>query len=327
MIDVSQWLELEKGLGPAGRLGVAARLHDANGQVRDESVFNADLPFPMASVVKVPIAMAIASRIHGGELSPEDTIRIDSSLRSPGMVRSQLDHLFFFPFEKVRTESVDRLLGFMLHYSDNTATDVLLRKVGGVPAVVAFLDDLGIREMHFKRAAGQLVAYYYGLQLQPNSGPRFHEILASIPRLLHPFTSRKAAEEALLRSGEDCCTPRAMSDLLTILATNPRYAIAFSHMERCAGGIERIRKGLANHMSSITTFAHKTGSLGGIANDVGVIKFTDGSFATICIMTCLSSVPMEVRDQQIAAATRTIMLAFEREAQTIAGLNHPQSPR
>src|SRR5437660_744292 len=117
MIDASQWLELEKGLGPAGRLGVAARLHDANGQVRDEIVFNADSPFPMASVVKVPVAMAVASRIHESGFSLDEKIQIDSSMRSPGMVRSQLDHLFFFPFEKVRTESIDRLLGFMLHYS------------------------------------------------------------------------------------------------------------------------------------------------------------------------------------------------------------------
>ena len=111
----------------------------------------------------------------------------------------------------------------------------------------------------------------------------------------------------MIVSGEDCCTPRAMADLLTILATQPRYALAYSHMQNCAGGLNRIRKSLAEHAARIKTFGHKTGSLGGVATDAGIIEFIDGSFATICIMTCRASAPMEVRDEQIAAVARVII--------------------
>src|SRR5207237_4609921 len=98
----------------------------------------------------------------------------------------------------------------------------------------------------------QLVARYYGLKLPPGSRPHIGQILATIPRMLYPFTCREASEDALIRSGEDCCTPRAMGGLLGILATTPKkYAIAYSHMQRCAGGLQRIPKGLADYMGHI----------------------------------------------------------------------------
>ena len=124
---------------------------------------------------------------------------------------------------------------------------------------------------------------------------------------MYPFTSRESTEEALIRSGEDSCTPRAMADLLAILVAKPEYALAHSHMLRCAGGLDRIRKGLTNCSGRIKAFGHKTGSLGGIANDAGFIEVDDGSILILCIMTCQCSAPMKIRDEQIAAATEIIL--------------------
>jgi beta-lactamase class A len=143
--------------------------------------------------------------------------------------------------------------------------------------------------------------------LPANRRPHFGRILAAIPRLRNPYKLREGREDELIRSAEDCCTPRAMTDLLAVLAKEPKYAIAYSHMRRCEGGRNRIRRGLADRMSLIETFAHKTGSMGGVANDAGIIKFPDGSFIAICIMTCRSSAPMEIRDEQIAAAARLLI--------------------
>src|SRR6185436_16879918 len=84
-------------------------------------------------------------------------------------------------------------------------------------------------------------------------------------------------------------------------------AHAYAHMQRCAGGLNRIRKGLAEHTAFIKTFGHKTGSLGGIANDAGIVEFVDGSLVVICVMTCRASASMEVRDEQIATAARAII--------------------
>jgi hypothetical protein len=88
MIDNAHWLELQKRLGPQGRMGIAARFFDSVGGLQDEVTFNARQLFPMASIAKIAIAMLVAARVENLELSLDDTIPIDSRLLSPGLARS-----------------------------------------------------------------------------------------------------------------------------------------------------------------------------------------------------------------------------------------------
>jgi beta-lactamase class A len=261
----------------------------------------------MASTAKIAVAMLAAARIASGELSLDEQIPIDPQLLAPGLARSPLDHLFYSPFERRRSETVHRLLGFMIHKSDNTATDVLLHRLGGLQALTRFVESLGISGFRFKRTFGQLVAFYFDLRLPPDRRPRLMEIISAIRRLRSPYVCRNIPEETLIASGEDCCTPNAMADLLVTLAMRTEYSPAYSYMLECEGGLNRIRRGLASSASRIKAFSHKTGSIGGVANDAGIVRFRDGSFAVICIMTSRASAPMRIRDEQIAAATRAIM--------------------
>jgi len=309
MIDNSHWPALQKALGPAGRLGFTARFFTPAHALQDEITFNAESAFPMASTAKIAVAMLAAERIAKGQLSLDERIRIDPHSFAPGLARSPLDHFFYSPFETRRDQTVDELLGFMIHNSDNTATDTLIKRLGGVDAINKFVADLGIQEFHLKHTFAELVAFYYGLRVTPGRRPNILQIVGSIRRLRPPYILRESVERALLESGDDCCTPRAMADLLTALATDSAYAPAYSHMRRCAGGMHRIREGLADFKSMIRTFGHKTGSIGGVANDAGIVQFNDGSFAVICVMTALATAPMPTRDEQIAAATRAAIAA------------------
>ena len=294
-------------LGPRGRLGVAARLFGPDGALQHEITFNPDDSLPMASTAKIAIAMLVADRVAKKELAFEQRVTIHPKQLAPGMARSPIDHLFYFPFNWRRTETIHRLLGFMMHHSDNTSTDALLELVGGVPAVSAFLRHAGIRGIHIKRTFTQLVQFYFGVRLPADRRPNFLQILGAIRQLRPPFVSREANEEALIASGEDCCTPRAMADLLCVIATQAVYAPVYWHMQRCAGGAGRIYRGLAGCRNLIESFGHKTGGMGGVANDAGIVKFKDGSWAAICIMTSRSTRPIETRNQLIAAATRIIV--------------------
>src|SRR5262249_9614779 len=121
--------------------------------------------------------------------------------------------------------------------------------------------------------------------------------------LRHPFNSRPKTEQALIDAHEDSCTPRGMTDLLFVIATEDMYAPLYTEMEHCTGGLGRIRKGLSAYKPIIKSFAHKTGGMGGIANDAGIVRFTDGSFAAICVMTSCADTHIELRNEQIAAAT------------------------
>src|SRR6266487_3603034 len=68
----------------------------------------------MASVVKVPIAMLIASEIANGALSLHEKITIHSRAASPGPIVNPLDRFYFLPFETVRTHTVEHLMSFMI---------------------------------------------------------------------------------------------------------------------------------------------------------------------------------------------------------------------
>ena len=116
----------QKQLGGTARLGVSAILFDPNSKRCARIGFNEDERFPMASVVKVPIAMLIAWEIANGALSLHEKITIQSRTASPGLIGNPLDRFYFLPFETVRTPTVEQLMAFMLHDSDNTAADVLL---------------------------------------------------------------------------------------------------------------------------------------------------------------------------------------------------------
>ena len=53
--------------------------------------------------------------------------------------------------------------------------------------------------------------------------------------------------------------------------------------------------------------------VGAIANDVGIVQFNNGYFAVLAVMTCLSTVRMPVRDEQIATVTRAVVSQWKRE--------------
>ncbi len=52
--------------------------------------------------------------------------------------------------------------------------------------------------------------------------------------------------------------------------------------------------------------AHKTGTIGGIANDVGYVSLPDGRIFAVAVFTKGSHSPPEDRDRAIAEATRAL---------------------
>src|SRR5436190_10345624 len=141
----------QKQLGGTARLGISAVLFDPDGEKRADIAFNEDERFPMASVVKVPIAMLIASEIANGALSLHETITIQPRAFSPGLITNPLDRFYFLPFATVRTYTVEQLMAFMIHESDNTATDAILHRLGGTCAVMKFVFASDIEGISVKR--------------------------------------------------------------------------------------------------------------------------------------------------------------------------------
>src|SRR5881296_2907783 len=307
-----------KRLGGSARLGIYGVLLAPNGEKHADVEFNQYERFPMASVVKVPLAMLVASQVANGSLSLDEEITIQSRAASPGLMANPVDRLYFLPFDAVRTYSVEQLTGFMLRNSDNTATDALLHRLGGTSALTEFLvHQLHVDGICVERTMDELLTYYYGLHRYdvrgPDQGIRIGRIVENVSRMSPPYVCRLNAEEHLVDSGEDTCTPRAIADVLTRLMMNPKYALVYSHMQHCATNKRRIADGLREHQPRFKSFGHKTGSIGAIANDVGIIHFNNGHSAVIAVLTCLSSARMPVRDEQIARVTYAIVRQWRKE--------------
>ena len=81
-----------------------------------------DEPFPTASLIKVPILVALYDRVQKGELALADPIRVSKVDKVPGS--GQLQH--FHDNHEITVGDAARL---MITISDNTATNLLLDKV------------------------------------------------------------------------------------------------------------------------------------------------------------------------------------------------------
>lgn len=175
----------------------------------------ADEPFPMASTVKVAIAANYLAQVEHGQRSLES---------------------------KIGGRTAAKLMEAMIVHSDNRATDLLLRDLGGPKTVQAWLDQHEMRGIRIDRTIAQLLG-----------------------------------DRRDLYDTRDSSTPRAMVELLRRLDSGKllkpaRQSYLLNLMSRCVTGKNRIR-GL---LPEGTPVENKTGTLSGLTTDVGFITLPDG---------------------------------------------------
>jgi beta-lactamase class A len=281
-----------------GKVGVSA-LHLESGK---QISMNLNEMFPMASTIKVAIAVQLFTKIEKGELSLMTMVDLKPSDLHPGS--GTLDVLFAKPGVQL---SVQNLLELMMVISDNSATDILLRLVGGTKAVQERMNVLGIKGMSVDRTIIQLIADEEGITLPPEDQwtPGFYD------RLWKNTTSesRDAAELRLQKDPRDTSSPEAMVNLLTQIyrgtALKPESReLLLAVMERCRGGAARLK----GYLPAGTVIAHKTGSLNASAtDDVGIITLPDGAgHVAIAIFVAESGAELAEREQTIAHISRSI---------------------
>jgi beta-lactamase class A len=307
----------EACLGNGGELGLSARLYSPEREMLDEVAFKHGNPLPMASLVKVPIAMTLVSETPDDGTAMGHTLTVDSATATPGPLRNPLDHLYFLPWQTTRQESLGQLLAFMLQWSDNTAADALLRHVWGSGAVMRWLSKERILGVQVQRSILELLVFYYALDHLPSrtllapiaKGPfeKIAEVVTTVRRIAPAYACRMERERRLVETGEDSCTPAALSDLLERIASRAACKDIFNHMLHCKTGRRRMLEGLKTHAPLVTSIAHKTGTLGSITNDAGIMHFKSGQWAVLTVLACKSERPLAVREQVIADATAAVV--------------------
>ncbi|KUR72214.1 serine hydrolase [Novosphingobium fuchskuhlense] len=228
-----------------GRVGVAAVDLDGGGQI----MINGDMPFPMASTAKIAIAATYLAGVEQGRLRLDQQfpmmVPVAESAESRGTVAAVR------PGEVMTAQS---LMELSITRSDNHATDGLIAAVGGIGAVNTWLSRIGVSGQHLDHTMATLVR---------DDGR------------VNPVTTIDTRTSS---------TPRAMAQLLTAIdrggALSPESrAVLLDTMTRTSTGRNRIRSGLPEGV----VFAHKTGTLAGVTDDVGIVRLPDGRHLAIAI--------------------------------------------
>jgi beta-lactamase class A len=281
-----------------GGLGMSA-VHLESG--RTVSVRGAE-SFPMASTFKVPVAVQIMTLIDQGTLTLDKMVALQPTDLHPGS--GKLTELFFHPGVSL---SIENLMEVMLVISDNTAADILLREAGGPHAVTARMRELGLPGIRIDRATAILISDWVGARHLPPEAQwnkdLWDRLYAAIPEHEH-MRARRAA----IADPRDTATPDDMTQLMAHIwkkdILKPESAsLLLDVMQRCQTGKSRI-KGM---LPQGTDVAHKTGTLGGVANDVGVMTLPgDAGHVVLSVFTKGSARPEDAAERAIAEVARTV---------------------
>ena len=301
-VDTNRVARLEREiarLAPigGGSMGVAA-VHLESGR---EVYLNRSVAYPMASSVKVAIAVQLLNRVDRGEMRLDSMITIQPTDLHPGS--GTLTELFNKPGVVL---SVRNLLELMLLISDNSATDIVLRLAGGGPAVNRRLNELSVQGMRVDRPTIRLIADWAGVPLSDTAQVTMRD-WGAIARNVTP-EQRAAAAQAFDTDPRDTSTPEAMADLLERIwrgkALKPESTrLLLDIMTRSTTGTTRIKGMLPPRIN----VAHKTGTIGGTTNDVGIITLPDNAGHVIVVaMVKASTLPVETRETAIAQVSRAI---------------------
>lgn len=227
--------------GKSANLGVAA-LDLTTGEVVSVNGHDA---FPMASTVKVAVAANYLAQVEFGRRSLDD---------------------------RIGGRSAASLLDAMITRSDNYATDLLIRNLGGPSVIQAWLKQQNVEGIRFDRTIARLLADRRDLwDVRDSSTP------IAMVQLLQKLDSGK-----LLK-------PASRSYLLDL-------------MGRCVTGKNRMRALLPYG----TRVEHKTGTLNNYASDVGFITLPDGRRLAVAFFARGSG----DRPRAIAEAARKIYDGF-----------------
>lgn len=251
-----------------GRVGVAAALLGT-----DEAVALAgDQRFPMQSVFKLPLAMAVLDAVDRG------TLRLDQPVQvSPPDFVSDRQHS---PIRDRRPDGVTLPLSDLLRAaasgSDGTAADVLLGFVGGPAAVTAYVRGLGVD----------------GLTVAVTEKDMGHDLLAQDQNWATPVGA--VAVLRALDEGRGLSAP-SREHLLRLLSETPT-------------GPNRIK----GRLPEGTPVAHKTGTSRTVdgataaTNDVGLLMLPDGRRVAVAVFVSGSRADLATREGLIADVARAV---------------------
>lgn len=289
------------GASIPGRVGIAVQ------GAASASVHGQDR-FPLESVMKLPVAIALYDAIDAGRLHLSDPVTLYPRDRA----------LYYQPLAKKLTAkgyrtTLAELVELAVTQSDNLAADFLIAKLGGPKAVQACLDRKQLEGVRVDRDERHLQTEILGLTWQPAyiDEKVFNQAIDAVP------PARRAAAFARHRQDpRDTATPDGVASLLHRLAAGELLSPASTAqltatMGRTATGLDGLHAGLAPGWK----LAHKTGHGGSwrgetdAQNDVGILTGPRGQRLEVAVFIADSRAGEQGRAGLMAAVVREAIAA------------------
>jgi beta-lactamase class A len=233
---------------------------------------NAQEHFPMQSVYKLPISMAVMKQVDAGTIKLDQKVAVTKS----DFVRAGQHS----PIRDQNPAGVDlsvrELIRFAISESDGTASDVLIKLAGGPEAIQSYVSGLGINEMIVANTEKE-IGKDWETQYRNYATPDAAVVLL---RALHE--------------------KRGLSESSQVLLLN--------YMIESTPGAKRL-KGL---LPPGTIVAHKTGTSGtekGITaatNDIGIVTLPNGKHVAIAVFVSDSPAEEATREGVIAKIAKAV---------------------
>ena len=278
--------ELEKQIAKIaeeakGKVGVAAVVIETG----DAAMLNADQHFPMQSVYKLPIAMAVMEQIKRGELDLDEKIGVAkedfvrAGMRSPLRDSNPTGGEF----------TIRELIRLSLVESDGTASDVLMRVAGGANEIQSYLSLIGIQDMkvvNTEKEIGKDWQTQYDNWATPTAAVE----------LLRSLTASAQTE------------PDDYAGTLGNDYGMEGSTLLLEFLRRSTTGPNRLRGLLPIGLG----VAHKTGTGGtqngitGATNDIGIITMPNGKHLAIAVFVSDSPADEKTREAVIAKIAKAV---------------------
>jgi beta-lactamase class A len=253
-----------------------------------------DQPFPLASLVKLPLAGAVLDACTRGRVDLDAPVTLGDSERSsggPGLAR----------YTRPATIAVGDLITLALEISDNTAADALFRLVPP-EEVTAWVAGLGIRDLLVRHP---IEALYSSLALRVDDHD-FPTVMGMLATAEQQRTTPPLPELDLERANTG--TARSLADLLHRIwdgSLDPRVSEPLRRA--LAGNVFRHR--LAPDFASDTSvWSSKTGSFLHLRHEAGVVEHL-GRGAVMVVALTASEIPaidQPLAEQAIGEAARLL---------------------
>lgn len=190
--------------------------------------------FPAASIIKVPVLINLFKRIEANELSIYDEMTLTNFYKASGSGNLQYA-------ATGRNLTIDQLAKTMIEDSDNSATNMLMSKVGSMTAVNTAIRTWGIKNTHVQTWLPDLGGTNY-------------------------------------TTTNDMATMLFNLDNPNFLSINSREYIVdyMSHVKNDRLIPQGLGKG--------ATFLHKTGDIGSMLGDAGIVYMPNGKKYIVVIM-------------------------------------------